>query len=334
MSLPGEFEKQSFVQMIFPHALSDWSPYLEEACRSFASIAEAVSRFEPCLIVCDDIERVRSYFPACNNLCFIQYQSDDTWARDCSGITVIEDGKPVILDFNFNGWGNKFEAARDNNMTASIKNIYGAEVKKVDFTLEGGAVESNGSGTLLTTSRCLQNKNRNPSLSSKQIESVLKKQFGLHTIHWLHNGYLAGDDTDSHIDTLARFIDKNTIMYLQCTDRSDEHFTALAEMQKELQAFKNENGKPYHLVPLPMTDAIYYENERLPATYANFLIVNGAVLVPTYNDRHDKEALEIFRENFPDREIIAIDCSVLIRQYGSLHCVTMQFPQNVILNSK
>ncbi len=332
--MPGEFEKQSFVQMIFPHAMSDWSPYLEEACRSFASIAEAVSRFEPCLIVCDDIERVRSYFPARNNLCFIEYQSDDTWARDCSGITVIEDGKPVILDFNFNGWGNKFEAARDNNMTASIKNIYGAEVKKVDFTLEGGAVESNGSGTLLTTSRCLQNKNRNPSLSSKQIESVLKKQFGLHTIHWLHNGYLAGDDTDSHIDTLARFIDKNTIMYLQCTDRSDEHFTALAEMQKELQAFKNENGKPYRLVPLPMTDAIYYENERLPATYANFLIVNGAVLVPTYNDRHDKEALEIFRENFPDREIIAIDCSVLIRQYGSLHCVTMQFPQNVILNSK
>jgi len=312
--------------------MSDWAPYLDEACRCFASIAKEIARFEPCLIVCDDIERVRSYFSTSGNIHFVRYQSDDTWARDCSGITVIKEDTPVILDFDFNGWGGKFEAARDNTMTTAIKSIYATDVKKINFTLEGGAIDSNGSGSLLTTSRCLQNKNRNPRLSTGQIESILKEQFGLHTLHWLHNGYLTGDDTDSHIDTLARFIDKNTIMYLQCTDINDEHFNALLKMEKELKAFRDENNRPYHLIPLPMADAVYYENERLPATYANFLIINGAVLVPVYNDRHDNEVLEIFRKNFPEREVVGIDCSVLIRQHGSLHCVTMQFPQGVILN--
>jgi agmatine/peptidylarginine deiminase len=275
---------------------------------------------------------VRSYFSTSGNIHFVRYQSDDTWARDCSGITVIKEDTPVILDFDFNGWGGKFEAARDNTMTTAIKSIYATDVKKINFTLEGGAIDSNGSGSLLTTSRCLQNKNRNPWLSTGQIESILKEQFGLHTLHWLHNGYLTGDDTDSHIDTLARFIDKNTIMYLQCTDINDEHFNALLKMEKELKAFRDENNRPYHLIPLPMADAVYYENERLPATYANFLIINGAVLVPVYNDRYDNEVLEIFRKNFPEREVVGIDCSVLIRQHGSLHCVTMQFPQGVILN--
>ena len=331
MRLPAEFEEQSFIQMIFPHAMSDWAPYLDEACHSFVEIAKAIAKFEPCLIICDDITRVQSFFHSDENLHFVKYQTDDTWARDCSGITVAQDEKPLILDFGFNGWGRKFEAGRDNAMTASIKNIYAADVKKIDFILEGGAVESNGKGTLLTTSQCLQNPNRNPLLSPKQIETELKKQLGLHTIHWLHNGYLTGDDTDSHIDTLARFTDTSTIMYLQCTNSGDEHFFTLLEMEKELQSLRDENGKPYKLVPLPMTDAIYYKGERLPATYTNFLILNGAVLVPTYNDRHDKEALDIFRENFPRRSVVGIDCSILIRQHGSLHCVTMQFPKNIIL---
>ena len=331
MRLPGEFEQQGFVQLIFPHAMSDWAPYLDEASATFVQIANTIVRFEFCLIVCDDIERVRSYFTCFENLYFVTYQGDDTWARDCSGITVEEDAKATVLDFTFNGWGGKFDAARDNSMTEAIGAFYSADIQTIDFILEGGGIESNGSGTLLTTAECLQNPNRNATFSSEEIEIELKNQFGLQSVHWLHHGYLAGDDTDSHIDTLARFIDQNTIMYLQCTNTADEHFEALSLMETELMALRNEAGKPYRLIALPMTDAIYFENERLPATYANFLMINGAVLVPIYNDPHDEEALEIFRATFTDREIIAIDCSVLIRQHGSLHCVTMQFPETVSL---
>ena len=329
--LPAEFEQQSFVQLIFPHTKSDWVPYLKEASATFVQIAHAIARFEPCLIICDDIERVRSYFGAYDNLYFIQYQSDDTWARDCSGITVEIDKKATILDFTFNGWGGKFDSEHDNAMTSAISFSYDSAIQKINFVLEGGGIESNGDGALLTTSQCLQNSNRNGTFSSKEIERELKKQFDLHTVHWLHHGYLAGDDTDSHIDTLARFIDTNTIMYLQCQDKNDEHFESLSLMEEELKALQNKAGKPYGLIALPMSEAIYFEGERLPATYANFLMVNGAVLVPTYRDPKDEKVLEIFRTTFPKKEIIGIDCSILIRQHGSLHCVTMQFPVSVRL---
>ncbi len=311
--------------------MSDWEPCLNEVSEVFVQIANAIARFEPCLIVCDDIDRVRSYFKQFENLYFVTCYCDDTWARDCSGITIEEDGEATVLDFTFNGWGNKFDAAHDNAMTAAIGASYSADVQTIDFVLEGGGIESNGNGAILTTAQCLQNPNRNPSFSPEEIETKLKNRFGLHTVHWLHYGYLAGDDTDSHIDTLARFIAQDTIMYVQCTDDEDEHFKALSLMESELMALRDEAGEAYRLVALPMTDAIYLDNERLPATYANFLIINGAVLVPTYNDPHDARALEIFRTIFADREVIDIDCSVLIRQHGSLHCVTMQFPASVSL---
>ena len=330
--LPAEFETQSFVQLIFPHAMSDWAPYLDEACRTFAKIANAIALHEACLIICDDIRRVRAYFSAFDNLHFITYQSDDTWARDCSAITIIENDRPLLLDFTFTGWGDKFEAARDNAMSAEIAGHYAAPLQHEDFILEGGAIESNGSGTLLTTVECLLNPNRNTKLTHKSdIETVLYENLGVKRVLWLEHGYLTGDDTDSHVDTLARFIDERSIMYLHCSDPEDEHYEELALMEKELHAFRDERGEPYRLIPLPITNAIYYDNERLPATYANFLMINGAVLVPTYNDLHDDQALQIFRETFPQRKIIGIDCSILIRQHGSLHCVTMQFPKNVLL---
>jgi len=325
--MPAEFEKQSFVQLIFPHARSDWAPYLKEACRTFSAIASAIARYETCLIVCDDIERVRSYFHDDTNLAFIRYQSDDTWARDCSGITIYHHGKPEILDFSFNGWGGKFNAARDNAMTAALEANYDNAVYKADFILEGGAVDSSGEGAILTTSACLLNPNRNPGFSKEEIETKLFTYLGAKEIFWLNHGYLSGDDTDSHVDTLARFIAPDTIMYVQCSNPYDEHFNALKKMENELIALRRSNTKPFCLIPLPMCDAIYYEEERLPATYANFLMINNAVLVPTYNVAQDSEALSLFHRAFPHRDIIAIDCSVLIRQHGSLHCVTMQFPK-------
>ena len=330
--LPAEFEEQSFIQIIFPHAKSDWMAYLTEASDTFVNIIETIAQFEKCLVVCDEIKRVKAYFSSTKNIYFVQAESDDTWARDCSGITVLENNRSTVIDFTFTGWGNKFDASLDNALTSKLSRYYVAEYQKKRFILEGGAIESNGEGLLLTTSTCLMHPNRNIKLTQRsEVESVLEKSLGAQKILWLEHGYLSGDDTDSHVDTLARFIDTKTIAYVQCLDEEDEHYESLHAMESELKAFRDLNNKLFSLIPLPMTDAIYYEDERLPATYANFLIINDAVLVPTYNDPHDHDALKILKKLFSDREVIGIDCSVLIRQHGSLHCVSMQFPQQVTL---
>jgi agmatine deiminase len=169
-------------------------------------------------------------------------------------------------------------------------------------------------------------KNRNPKLSQKHIEKKLIQYLGAKKVLWLNNGVLEGDDTDSHIDTLARFVDTDTIVYQSCDDEDDSHFEELKKMEKELKSFTQLNGKPFKLIALPWIKAKYDQEDRLPATYANFLIINGAVLVPTYDDSNDCLALKIFKKAFPKRDIIGINCNTLIRQHGSLHCVTMQYP--------
>ena len=188
-----------------------------------------------------------------------------------------------------------------------------------------------GSGTLLTTARCLLAPTRNPKLTQDGLEARLKELLGLDRILWLQHGHLTGDDTDSHIDTLARFCDARTIAYVACADPDDEHHAELKAMEEELRALRAADGRPYRLVPLPWPRARYDDDgRRLPATYANFLIINGAVLVPTYDDPADGPALARLRECFPGREIIGVDCLPLIYQYGSLHCVTMQLPEGVL----
>ena len=332
--LPAEWEPQSAIQLTFPHADTDWAEVLDEVLPCFLAIAAAVSRFEKVLLVCDNVMRVRDDLAGnIENYRLIQIPSNDTWARDHGGITVFENENPVILDFAFNGWGLKFPADKDNLITRHLyeKGVFKAEIRHGGIVLEGGGIESDGLGTLLTTAECMLSPNRNPHLDKTQIEEHLKALFGLERVLWLHHGYLAGDDTDSHIDTLARFCDPDTIAYIKCPDPSDEHFDALQKMEAELRAFRKADGSPYRLVPLPWPDACYdSEGHRLPATYANFLIINGAVLVPTYRVSQDAEALEVFKTIFPDREIIGIDCRPLILQHGSLHCVTMQYPAGVV----
>ena len=259
---------------------------------------------------------------------------NDTWARDHGGITVVKKGKTEILDFTFNGWGLKFGANLDNQITKQLfdKKIFPENVKyknRLNFVLEGGSIESNGKGTILTTSECLLSANRN-NLSKEKIEKKLKTYLGAEQNLWLNYGYLAGDDTDSHIDTLARFCDENTIAYVKCDDENDEHYQELKKMEEELQQLKfpspQGEGLGVRFIPLPMADAIFDENgERLPATYANFLIINDAVLMPTYNSPKDEIAKQQLQIAFPDREIVGIDCAALIKQHGSLHCVTMQY---------
>ncbi|ADN08393.1 agmatine deiminase family protein [Sulfurimonas autotrophica] len=326
--LIAEFEAQSFTQIIFPHADTDWAEYLDKAQKTFVNIINTIRKYQKCLVIAYDIDEVKAHFKDENNLEFVQYITDDTWARDCSALSLEQNDGTVLLDFIFNGWGNKFDAKKDNAMTHNIAHKYlTCKLKNIDFILEGGAVESNGRGTILTTSVCMLNKNRNPQFNAIQITQKLKAFFHAEHILYLNHGYLAGDDTDSHIDTLARFIDEKTIMYVKCDNINDEHYHELKLMEEELQMTAKEQD--LELISLPMCDALYFEAERLPATYANFLFVNGAVLVPLYGVSQDKEALQIFRNTFKNRDVIGIDCSVLVRQHGSLHCVTMNFPANV-----
>jgi len=328
--LPAEWDDQQFVQLTWPHKNTDWADMLDEVNECFVNIAREIIKHEDLLIVCADTDEVEQLLGDADlsRITFAEMPTNDTWARDHGGITVLVDGKPVVYDFTFNGWGLKFAANHDNLITRQLytAGIFGDSAHKncFDFVLEGGSIESNGEGTLLTTSECLLSDNRN-NLSEEDIEAKLIEYFGLKQVLWLNHGYLAGDDTDSHVDTLARLCDRSTIAYVKCDDIEDEHYDELKKMKKELRMFKTSDGRYFRLIPLPMADTIYLGEERLPATYANFLIINGAVLVPTYNSPKDELAIQQVQKAFPDREIVGIDCRALIKQHGSLHCVTMQY---------
>ena len=335
--LPAEWHNQSGVQLTWPDKQTDWVTVLEEVLPVYEQVAREILKREKLLVVCRD----RSLLPD-----FLQKESEqlivrempvnDTWARDHGPLSLIREGKPTLLNFRFNGWGMKFAAAHDNQITPNLlrQQTFADGILAQDlsyFTLEGGAIESNGTGCLLTTSECLLSKNRNEHLSQDEIEFFLKKILHVEKVLWLNHGFLEGDDTDSHIDTLARFCNENTIAYIRCTDSSDIHFDALRKMEAELKQLTDQYGKPFTLVPLPFTDAIVDEDgERLPATYANFLILNKAVLLPVYEVQQDAEAIEIMKQLFPEREIIPINSRALIRQHGSIHCISMQFPEGFL----
>jgi len=331
--MPAEWEKQRTVLMSFPHEETDWhntdnEADLEASLSPFIRIAQAIAYAQPVYIICKDKNKISSMFCSTRNMTFIEIPTNDTWIRDYGYISIKEDEQIKLLDFTFDGWGGKFEASLDNsvNNTLHKKGYMGiTPLESIDFVLEGGSIESDGEGTILSTSACLCNTNRNGGLSKQEIEEKLHTYLGAKRVLWLDHGYLAGDDTDSHIDTLARFVNKETIAYVKCEDKEDEHYEALQKMEAQLKEFKTKEGKPYRLIALPMTDAIYYEEgQRLPATYANFLITNDALIYPTYGDKNDSTAGEIFKVLFPDREIIPINCLKLIEQGGSLHCSTMQ----------
>lgn len=334
---PAEWHPQSGVQLTWPHKDTDWAPMLDEATACFVAIAKAILKQEPLLIVCLNEADVRKQLGDVDDsrILFREIETNDTWARDHGGISVFDDGQPVVYDFVFNGWGMKFAANFDNLITRMLSNTgtFAANVEVVNMqplVLEGGSIESDGQGTLLTTVECLASVNRNEYLSQEQLEIYLKDIFGINRILWLKDGYLAGDDTDSHVDTLARFCSADTIAYVKCTDEEDEHYNELRLMEEQLRSFRTADGKPYRLLPLPMADKVEWKGERLPATYANFLIINGAVLLPFYETDKDEVARQALQEVFTDREVIGINCLPLIKQHGSLHCVTMQYPEGFL----
>ncbi|QBM17330.1 putative agmatine deiminase [Marinobacter sp. JH2] len=342
--LPAEWAPQSAVLLTWPHPGTDWAEVMPEVEPVFLAIAKTTLRFEHLIISCEYVARLQELGHELNawaednqmpgRVITVPAPANDTWARDHGPITVETEGGPILIDFKFNAWGEKFNWEKDNalNMHLAGARVFGKHaMQTVDFVLEGGSIESDGEGTLLTTSECLLTPSRNPTMDRTSIEQLLIEMLGADRILWLNHGYLAGDDTDSHIDTLARFCAPDHICYVVCPDVADEHYSALAAMEEELQGFCQKNGTPYKLTALPWPDAIFDEDgERLPATYANFLIINGAVLLPTYSVPQDQEAIRIIGDIFPDREIIPINCRPLIYQHGSLHCVTMQIPAGVV----
>ena len=320
--LPAEWERQECVMVTYPHRKSDWVCCLDDVKKTYRDIIKAISKYEKCLVVCDDIKLVKNELREIenSNIIFTQAKTNDTWIRDYGAIDVFDSDKIISYDFTFNGWGGKYESKLDNELNEKLyKNgVFSNELTKIDLVLEGGSIDTNGGGVLLTTSKCLLNPNRNPSLSKEEIGQKLKEIFGLKKIIWLENGNLIGDDTDSHIDTLARFLDKDTIAYVKCYEKNDEHFEELKKMEQELQK------TDFHLVPLPLPQPIYHNGERLPATYLNFLFVNGALLLPVYNGKYDKEVIKILENFYPKIDIIPIDSTILIREHGSIHCSAMQ----------
>ena len=337
LRFPAEWEPQSAVLIAWPHAGTDWAQRLGEVEETYVALVAAITRFQPAWICVadDDLQtyaeaRLRSARVDMDRVRFIAFDYDDTWLRDSGPIVLREGDGFRVLDFHFTAWGGKFEAGRDDRLVESLaaQGVFGAAPRqRIDFALEGGGIETDGAGTLLTTWRCLHE--RHPQASRDQLDSKLRGWLAQDRVLWLDHGCLEGDDTDAHIDTLARFAADDAIVFQACDDPADPHYAELQAMAAELAALRTRDGRPYRLFPLPWAAPILDEGRRLAASYANFLIVNGAVLMPAYGDRADDRAAAVLADAFPGREIVQVPCRPLIWQNGSLHCITMQIPRGL-----
>ena len=334
---PAEWEKQTAVVIAWPHHTGDFTN-LEAVEQSYSIIADTISQYQKLIIVCRDDSHqlhIQSLVSPRDAICYIHAAVNDIWVRDTVFLSVEQDHSIVHLNFLFNGWGDKYHHQHDNDLNHKLLNtkfFKGKAQKDVDFILEVGSVESDGINTLMTTKQCLLNPNRNKGLSQQEIEAQLRHSLGAERIFWLDQENLTGDDTDAHIDTLARFCTATTIAYTSCDDTGNPHYPGLKHMEQQLQDLRTQAGDPYHLVALPLPQAIYdEEGQQLPANYANFLIINHALLVPQYDDPNDAVALTRLAACFPHHDILPIPCRPLVHQYGSLHCMTMQIPEGVVV---
>lgn len=334
--MPAEWYPQRAVQITWPDEDTDWEPYLKEVVTCYLNIAYEIARSQKLIITCRNKKSLEALLKEklskeiLGNITLVEVEINDTWVRDYGFITVVENGSYKLLDFMFNGWGNKFEASKDNAINTQLYDTHllkGNYQNEQSFVFEGGSIESDGQGTLLTTSQCLLNPNRNPSMSKGDIQELLLDKLKAQRLLWLDYGYLSGDDTDSHIDTLARLCPNDTIVYVKCCDTSDEHYDALQKMEEQIKAFETTSGKPYRMLALPMGPTQYDEDGmRLPTTYANYLVINKRILMPTYgNAETDEIAAKVLEKAFPGYNVTGIDCRVLVKQHGSLHCSTMQY---------
>lgn len=339
LRFPAEWELQSAILLAWPHAQTDWAERLESVEAAYTTLITAITRFQPVLLCVADealrqhaVDRLAGSGAQMDRVHFAIVEYDDTWLRDSGPITLCgHDHECVLLDFRFNAWGEKYAASRDDRLVESLfaQHAFRAGRRQpIDFVLEGGSIETDGRGTLLSTWQCLHK--RHPDLGREQLGAMLCEHLRQQRVLWLDHGYLQGDDTDAHIDTLVRFASPGSIVYQACDDPNDTHFEELRAMAVELAGLRTIDDRPYQLFALPWAQPIHDHGRRLAASYANFLIINGAVLMPAYDDPADARAAAVLFEAFPDREIVPVPCRPLIWQNGSLHCLTMQLPEGVL----
>jgi agmatine/peptidylarginine deiminase len=338
LRLPAEWEPQDAVLIAWPHEGTDWAQRLAEVESTYTALAAAVTRFQPLVVIVADEgvrgdaeHALRGADVDMERIRFVALPYDDTWLRDSGPITLVSAQGFQLTDFRFTGWGGKFGAERDDALVAGLVHagVFGpATHERVDWALEGGGIESDGGATVLTTWRCLHQ--RHPEQSREEMDAILRESLHARRVLWLEHGYLEGDDTDAHIDTLARFASGERIVFQACDDPSDPHHQELGRMAAELTVLRTPEGKPYRLSPLPWAQPVLDQGRRLAASYANYLVINGAVLVPAYGDAADEEAARIIGAAYPGREVVQVPCRPLIWQNGSLHCITMQLPAGLM----
>lgn len=333
--LIAEWERCSAIMLALPDKHTDWAYILDEARDQYHRLIKTFTDHnQVCLIITRNQAQARELLHDCNQelIRFVEADYNDTWTRDYGPITVeaLNHNQQRLLDFGFNGWGLKFASDKDNlvNLNLTKIGVFNKEEYRNnrDFVLEGGSIESDGNGTLLTTSQCLCSPNRNGGRNKEELNRILAERLGVDHILWLDYGALSGDDTDSHIDTLCRIAPHNTILFTGCRNMDDSHFEELLKMRAQLSLFRNPEGDPYNLVELPLPDPIYdEEGERLPATYANYLVTPEKIFMPVYGQPlNDELACNMVKVAFPDHEVVPVECLTLIKQHGSLHCATMQ----------
>ena len=338
LRFPAEWEPQAAILIAWPHAATDWAERLGEVEETYIALVAAITRFQPVLICVadDDVEtyaeiRLRSNRVDMTHVRFVTVAYDDTWLRDSGPITLRDGNHFRLLDFCFTAWGGKFEASQDDRLVEALstQGVFGSTPRqRIEFALEGGAIETDGDGTLLTTWQCLHE--RHPGLDRAELSAKLADWLQQDRVLWLDHGALEGDDTDAHIDTLARFAPGNAIVFQACDDAADSHYADLKAMADDIAALRSKDGQPYRLFPLPWAKPVWDAGRRLAASYANYLIINGAVLMPAYGDANDASAAAVLAQAYPGREVVPVPCRALIWQNGSLHCITMQLPQGLL----
>ena len=335
----SEWEPVEYVLLALPNKDTDWDYILPEAIDQYRRLVKAITDEDiKVILLCSDVDEAVGIMKDCRQdlIRYILTDYNDTWTRDYGMISVVRGERLRALDFGFNAWGLKFAADKDNlvNLRLNEKGIIAplAYRNERDFVLEGGSVESDGQGTVMTTSRCLQSPNRNGGKTKAELNRELLERLGADHVLWLDHGALEGDDTDSHIDTLARLAPDDTIVFTGTRNFDEPQFESLLAMRAQLTLFRTAEGNPYNLVELPLPDPVLDpDGHRLPATYANYLVANGVIFMPTYaQPNKDELAMRSIQIAFPSHKVVGVDCRTLLRQHGSLHCATMQIPAGII----
>lgn len=326
--------------LAWPHLANGWKGDIPAIEQVFIELIHATAQRQRVLLVCKDealraraISLLENAGVTLNNCVIKVAATNDVWVRDTGPIGITENGQLKLLDFRFNAWGGKYNSSDDDQINTRMQqqDVFNCEVQPVPLILEGGSIESDGKGTLLTTQSCLLTPTRNGCYDQNRIEELLKHFFGVTNVQWLQHGHIEGDDTDGHVDTLARFCPNDVIAYASCNDKNDANYAELVAMETELQAMQQADGSSYKLIAFPIPSAkMGLKGKRLACTYVNFMIINSAILCPLYNDPMDEYAIKTLQSIFPDREIIGINALPVVEQCGSFHCLCMQLTQGTL----